>query len=100
MKGEKNMTNVETVKTLIEDHNDKIDAFTLISLPHKLCREGYEVVNGCIPCEAWFAAQRIISEEHFWDKAAVLCSMLRAFGYDAKRDAQSNKLIWNGGMLV
>ena len=94
------MTNAEIVKKLIEGHNDDIDAFINISLPRKLCREGYEVVNGCIPCEAWFAAQRIISEAHFHDKATVLCSALRAFGYDVKRDAQSNKLIWNGAMLL
>ena len=81
------MTNVETVETLIEEHNEEIDEFINISLPRKLCREGYEVVNGRIPCEAWFAAQRIISEQHFLDKAIVLCSALRAFGYDVKRDA-------------
>ena len=93
------MENAEIVRRLIEDHNDSIDAYINITLPRKLRREGYEVVDDKIALEAWFAAQRIIAEAHFYEKASALCSALRAFGYDVKRDAQSDKLIWNGGMI-
>ncbi len=97
------MTNAEIVKSLIEEHNDTIDAYINITLPQKLRREGYEVVDvvdGKISLEAWFAAQRLVAEAHFYDKANALCSALRAFGYDVKHDMQSDKLIWNGGFIV
>ena len=94
------MANAEIVKRLIENHNDSIDAYINVVLPQKLRCEGYEVVECKISPEAWFVAQRLVAEEHFYDKACALCSALRAFGYDVKRDAQSNKLIWNGGLIV
>lgn len=93
------MPTVDVVKKLIEEHNDSVDTYIKFVLPRRLRSEGYEVVDGRISLEAWFAAQRIIAEAHFKDKATVLCSTLRAFGYDVKRDAE-NKLIWNGSMIV
>ena len=93
------MSNTEVVKQIIEEHNNSIDYYINVTLPQKLRRQGYEVVDGRISVDAWFAAQRLIVEEHFHDKAAALCSALRAFGYDVKRDAQTHKLIWNGGLI-
>lgn len=94
------MANAEIVERLIEDHNDSIDAYINITLPKKLRREGYEVVEGRISLDTWFAAQRLLAEAHFCDKATALCSALRAFGYDVKRDAQTDKLIWDGGLIA
>lgn len=94
------MTQREIVKGLIQDHNDSIDAYINVTLPRKLRREGYEVVDGKISLETWFAAQRLVAEAHFYDKANALCSALRAYGYDVKHDMQSDKLIWNGGLIV
>ena len=62
------MENEEIVRRLIEDHNDSIDAYINITLPRKLRREGYEVVGDKIALEAWFAAQRLIAEAHFFEK--------------------------------
>lgn len=94
------MNQREIVKKLIEDHNDAIDAYINVTLPRKLRREGYEVVNRKMSLETWFAAQRLVAEAHFCDKANALCSALRAFGYDVKHDMQSDKLIWNGDLIV
>lgn len=93
------MANAEIVERLIEEHNDSIDAYINITLPKKLRREGYEVIEGRISLDTFFAAQRLLAEAHFCDKANALCSALRAFGYDVKHDMQSDKLIWNGGFI-
>ena len=94
------MNQREIVKGLIEDHNDAIDAYINVTLPRKLRRKGYEVVDGKISLDTWFAAQRLLAKAHFCDKANTLCTALRAFGYDVKHDMQSDKLIWNGGFIV
>ncbi len=99
MKGQTNMENTEIVKRLIENHNDSIDAYINITLPRKLRSEGYEVVDDKISLEAWFAAQRIIAEANFYEKASALRSALRVLGYDVKRNATSDKLIWNGDYI-
>lgn len=89
----------ETVKGLIEAHNYEIDHYINVDLPNELYQAGVKVHNGTIPCSAWFLAQSFIKQQGFYGQACRLQERMRACGYDVKRDAQSDKLVWYGGMI-
>ena len=58
-----------------------------------------KVINGKISASSWFAAQYLINEQKFFGKAMKILSSVRAMGFDVKVDMQSNKLVWDGGMI-
>lgn len=89
----------ETVRGLIEAHNNEIDHYINVDLSKELQQAGVNVYKGTVPCSAWFLAQSFIENRGFYEQACRLQEKMRACGYDVKRDAQSNKLVWYGGMI-
>lgn len=89
----------EQVRGLIEAHNNEIDHYISVDLPKALAQAGVTVRNGKIPCSAWFLGNELIREQAFYEQACKFQKEMRACGYDVKRDAQSNKLVWYGGMI-
>lgn len=87
------------VEATIAKHNQVIDDFITIELPERLKELGFKDVNGKFPLNAWFAANGIVSEQGFYSRACAVLEILRHEGFDVKRDAQSNHLVWYGGMI-
>lgn len=87
------------VEKTIAEHNALIDNFISEVLPERLEDLGFEVRDGRIPFIAYFAATDIIKEQGFRARACAVQEILRHEGYDVKRDALSDKLVWYGGVI-
>ena len=88
------MASMEIVKMMVNDWNTRIDRFMEETLPVLLAADGYTVKDGKVALEAWFAAQKHINAQKFYETGHHLQMLLRADGYDVKMDMQSNKLVF------
>lgn len=77
---------MKSLKERIEEHNKAIDDFDNV-LAEKL-----NAVDGKVPITAWFKAQELISEQHFYEKGISLVRESRAAGNNSKIDMQSYKI--------
>lgn len=77
-----------TVQNLIakaKAHNEAIDTFINVTLKEHF---GGEKIN----VSQWFEAQRLISEQDFYNRAMAILKPLRSAGVDVKINMQSNKI--------
>lgn len=88
------MTSKEMAMVMVKDWNDRIDRFMEETLPVLLSADGYQVKDGMVPLDAWFAAQRHINAQNFDEAGHHLQMMLRNDGHDVKMNMQSNKLVF------
>lgn len=66
-------------------HNASIDHFVNVTLKEHFGSDK-------ISASQWFEAQRLISDQNFYQKGYPILEAIRATGIDCKMDMQSNKL--------
>ena len=88
------MTSKEMAMVMVDDWNKRIDRFMDETLPVLLTADGFKVKDGKVSVNAWFAAQRHINAQHFYETGRHLQMMLREDGHDVKMDMQSHKLVF------
>lgn len=84
----------EEVKMMCEQHNAEVETYLRDILPEQIKAAGYPVENGMTTMGAWFAAQRFINEQHFFDKGKLIMDAARAAGFDVRMDMQNDTLVF------
>lgn len=84
----------EQAKQTVKNMNQVIDDYMEKGIVEDLEKEGVKVVDGKIPIDKWFLAQRLINEKGFYYMAKAVQDLLRADGWDVKMNMQTNKLVF------
>lgn len=85
MKYEVTAEQIQSLVDMAKNHNSNIDHFINVTLKEYF---GSDKINA----GQWFEANRLISEQHFYERGMVVLNVMRNIGIDCKMDMQSNKL--------
>lgn len=76
---------LQSLVDMANTHNQNVDHFINVALKEHF---GSDKINA----SQWFEANRLISEQHFYERGMIVLNVLRTLGFDCKMDMQSNKL--------